>query len=184
LSFVRYIGLSQLRYSGLSLTSACLFWHNSEISGFGVRGSGRYAADAAYFFMGNLLETSGIYDDLSHIRYSGLSLTSACLFWHNSEISEFGVREGMPLMRHIFLWGFCTGWIEKPVNVVKNLPPGQRGGERSGQEDYRCKAHIGLTDEIYPCQMTLSVRRVASPNGGSSRKAGEGGSLSYKSKMR
>lgn len=33
-------GLSQMRYSGVSLTAASLFWHIFEISGCGVRGAG------------------------------------------------------------------------------------------------------------------------------------------------
>jgi hypothetical protein len=38
---VRYNDPSQMRYSGVSLTTARPFWHIFEISGRGVRGSGR-----------------------------------------------------------------------------------------------------------------------------------------------
>jgi len=70
------------------------------------------------------------------MRYSGLSLTTACLFEHNFEISGCGVRgcrEGVPLMGHIFIWGFCTGGVEKPVQAeTLRLPRfGELAAERT-----------------------------------------------------
>ena len=48
-SLGRYCGLSQYRYSGLSFTTARPIRVISEISGRGVRGSGRCGADAPHF---------------------------------------------------------------------------------------------------------------------------------------
>ena len=38
-------------------------------------------------------------------------------------IWDFGLREGVPLMRHKYLWGMCPGEFEKPVNVETVRPP-------------------------------------------------------------
>ena len=41
--------------------------------------------------------------------------------------SLFVVREGVPLMRHIFLWGLCTGEFEILVQVEKSPAPESEG---------------------------------------------------------
>ena len=52
----KYYDLRQLWFSGLSLTSARPGRDFNEISGCGVRGAGRCAADAARFFDGDFAQ--------------------------------------------------------------------------------------------------------------------------------
>ena len=78
------------------------------------------------------------------ISVFGISLTGACPFFVSFEISGCGMREGSGLMAADYLWGFCTGEFEMPVQVETFQAPRVWGAasEASRGLFYRCKSKM------------------------------------------
>ena len=70
-------------------------------------------------------------------------------------------------MRHEYIWGICTGEVEKLLQDEKSPAPGQ-GAASGGIQS--CKTKMRPTDETYLANLTLSDGGKALPPGRAPRR--------------
>ena len=89
------------------------------------------------------------------ISVFGISLTGACPFFVSFEISGCGMREGSGLMAADYLWGFCTGEFEMPVQVETFQAPRVWGAASGASRGlfYRCMSKM----DFFFCQIRWFV---------------------------
>ena len=99
------------------------------------------------------------------ISVFGISLTGACPFFVSFEISGCGMREGSGLMAADYLWGFCTGEFEMPVQVETFQAPRVWGAASGASRGlfYRCMSKM----DFFFCQIrwfvSISVFGISLP---------------------